>query len=143
MSFTVAYLLYAVLDVLCVGIGMGVPILAILLGFPVGWYIGRRAVRRGAPLEQSLRSVLLGALLTSLLTFAMMAALWGRTIVLLFDPKADLANFGIPQILYTPRASFIGWLVLMIFLSPFFQFLMSVLGGNLVLARTAKHNQQS
>jgi len=143
MSFTVAYLLYAVLDVLCVGIGMGVPIVAILLGFPVGWYVGRQTVARGASLEQSLRSVLLGALMTSLFTFAMMAVLWGRTIVLLFDPKADLANFGIPQILYTPRASFIGWLGLMIFLSPFFQFLMSVLGGNLALARIAEHNQQS
>jgi hypothetical protein len=134
MSFTVAYLLYAVLDVLCIGMGMGVPICSILLGFPVGWYVGRRAVARGRSLEDSLRSVLLGALMTSLFTFLMMAALWGRTIVLLFDPKADLVHFGIPQILYTPRASFIGWL----FLSPFFQFLMSVLGGNLALARRAR-----
>ena len=33
---------------------------------------------------------------------------------MLFDPTADLANFGIPQLLYEPLASFIGWLVLMI-----------------------------
>jgi hypothetical protein len=133
MSLRNAYLVYAFLDLLCIGMGMGVPICSILLGFPVGWYIGGRVVARGASLEEALRPVLVGALATSLLTFAAMAALWGRTIVLLFDPKADLAHFGIPQILYTPRASLIGWLVLMIFLSPVFQFLMSVLGGNLAL----------
>ncbi len=35
-----ALLLYAALDVICVGAGMGVPIFCILLGLPVGWWIG-------------------------------------------------------------------------------------------------------
>lgn len=33
------FVLYIALDVVCVGIGMGVPILAILLGLAVGWRI--------------------------------------------------------------------------------------------------------
>jgi hypothetical protein len=52
---------------------------------------------------------------------------------MLFDRAADLANFGIPMILYEPRASFIGWLLLMIFVSPFLQFLMTLFGAHLAL----------
>jgi hypothetical protein len=52
-----------------------------------------------------------------------------------FDPVADLANFGIPLILYDPTASFIGWLALMIVISPFLQFLMALFGAHLTLLR--------
>ncbi len=38
----VTFLIYILLDTMFVGIGMGVPIFPILLGFPVGWYITRR-----------------------------------------------------------------------------------------------------
>jgi len=44
-----------------------------------------------------------------------------------------LANFGIPLILYEPRASFIVWLILMIVISPFLQFLMTLFGAQLAL----------
>ncbi len=57
---------------------------------------------------------------------------------MLSDPAADLANFGIPPILYEPRASFIGWLVLMIAISPVLQLLMSLLGSHLALIRWAR-----
>ena len=30
---------YTAADVVCVGVGMGVPVFCILLGFPVGWLI--------------------------------------------------------------------------------------------------------
>jgi hypothetical protein len=52
---------------------------------------------------------------------------------LLFDPSADLVETGIPMILYEPKASLIGWLVLMIVLSPFLQFLMALFGAHLAL----------
>jgi hypothetical protein len=71
------------------------------------------------------------AALTSALTLFGMTLLWGRCVVLLFDPAADLLNFGIPQILYEPQASFIGWLVLMIAIAPFLQFLMTLFGSHL------------
>ncbi len=49
---------------------------------------------------------------------------------MLFDPSADLANFGIPLILFDPTASFVGWLALMIVISPFLQFLMTLFGAH-------------
>jgi hypothetical protein len=63
----------------------------------------------------------------------MMALLWGLCIPMLFDPTVDLASFGIPLILYEPKASFVGWLVLMIVISPFLQFLMTLFGSHLTV----------
>ncbi len=128
-----ALAIFAFLDVICVGLGMGVPIFCILFGLPVGWYIGRRIAIRSFDTRQLLSKMLLGAALTSAFTFVGMAVLWGRCIVMLFDPAADLANFGIPQILYEPVASFIGWLALMIVISPFLQLLMTLFGSHLTL----------
>jgi len=131
IGWTVA--VFAFLDILCVGLGMGVPILCILFGLPVGWYIARRVTTHALDVRQVLAAALRGAALTSAFTFVGMAALWGRCIVMLFDPAADLANFGIPMILYGPVASFVGWLVLMIVISPFLQFLMTLFGSYLTV----------
>lgn len=128
-----ALAIFAFLDLVCVGMGMGVPIFCILFGLPVGWYIARRITIRPCDTKQMLSKMLVGATLTSAFTFVGMALLWGRCIVMLFDPTADLVNFGIPQILYEPLASFIGWLVLMIVISPFLQLLMTLFGSHLTL----------
>lgn len=128
-----ALAIFAFLDIICVGLGMGVAIFCILFGLPVGWYIARRIAFRPFETRQMLSKMLLGAALTSAFTFAGMVVLWGRCIVMLFDPAADLVNFGIPQILYEPVASFIGWLVLMIVISPFLQFLMTLFGAHVTL----------
>jgi hypothetical protein len=128
-----ALAIFAFLDLVCVGLGMGVPIFCILFGFPVGWYIARRVITRGLRLVRMLGKVLGGAAVTSAFTFVVMALLWGGCVVMLFDPLADLANFGIPLILYEPRASFIGWLVLMIAVSPFLQLLMTLFGSHVTL----------
>jgi hypothetical protein len=42
-------------------------------------------------------------------------------------------NFGIPMILYDPRASFIGWMVLMIIISPVLQILTTVFSSTVRL----------
>ena len=128
-----ALALFGFLDILCVGMGMGVPIFCILFGLPVGWYIARRIRLGPLDLKQMLGQVLLGAALTSGLTLMMMLLLWGPSIAMLFDPGADLVNFGIPQILYEPVASFVGWMVLMIVISPVLQFLMTLFGSHLTL----------
>jgi hypothetical protein len=128
-----ALAIFALLDIVCVGLGMGVPIFCILFGLPVGWYIVRRIVTRPFNTRQMLNKMLLGAILTSAFTFVGMALLWGPWIALLFDPAANLANLGAPLILYEPVASFIGWLVLMIVISPFLQLLMTLLGSHLTL----------
>ena len=133
-----AWLIYALLDTIYVGLGMGVPFFTILFGFVVGWTIALRIGPEEQDIRVTLRKVLRCAALTSGFTLLLMAILWGRTIALLFDPAADLANFGIPMILYEPRASFIGWIVLMIFISPFLQFLMTVLGSVVTLSRRSR-----
>jgi hypothetical protein len=115
--------------------GMGVPIFNILFGFVVGWYVARRIVLTTTELRDILRKVLVYAAIASGITALGMAVLWGSTVVLLYDPTADLANFGIPMILYEPRASFIGWLVLVIAISPFLQLLMILFGAHLTLLR--------
>ena len=130
-----ALLIYLFLDVLCVGAGMGVPIFCIALGFPVGWYIGNRVSIENADLRAALRKTLTYAIITSAVTFVGMCLIWGRCVIMLFDPAADLVNFGIPQILYQPKASFIGWLVLMIFISPFLQLLMTLFGAHVAILR--------
>lgn len=125
--------IYAALDVVCIGMGMGVPIFCIVLGFPVGWYVARAWRYSGLGLPDVLKRSLLYASVTSGFTFLCMAAIWGRCLSMLFDPTADLANFGIPMILYEPIASFIGWLVLMILISPFLQLLTTLFGSHVTL----------
>jgi hypothetical protein len=49
----------------------------------------------------------------------------------MFHPVVNPGNMGLPLILYEPKASLIGWIVLMILLSPFAQFLMTLLGSYL------------
>ena len=125
--------IFAFLDLVCVGMGMGVPIFCILFGLPVGWYLAQRITASPQPVGQILGKVLVRAALTSAFTFVVMGLLWGPSVAMLFDPRADLANFGMPFILYEPRASFIGWLVLMIVISPFLQLLMTLFGSHLTL----------
>jgi len=128
-----AVLLYALLDLLCIGLGMGMPIFCLLFGLPVGWFIARKVSTEHQEVEKTLRDILKWASFTSGFTFLIMFAIWGWSVSLLFDPSAELANFGMPLLLYEPKASFIGWLVLMIFISPFLQLLMTVFGAHLTL----------
>jgi len=125
--------LFVVLDTVAVGMGMGVPFFCILFGFVVGWYVVRRLIVAGTDLPRMLNRVLFYAAATAAYTFMVLALLWGPTARMLFDPTADLANFGIPLILYEPLPSFIGWLVLMIVISPFLQLLTTLFGAHLTL----------
>ena len=133
-----ALLGYTTADVVCVGMGMGVPVFCILLGLPVGWLIVGHVTAGVSDVGAVLRKVLLFATVTAGVTLAGMAVIWGPCAAMLFDPGADLANFGIPLILYEPRASFIGWLVLMIVISPVLQLLTTLLGSHLALIRWAR-----
>lgn len=129
----IAFAAFIVLDVVCVGLGMGVPIFNIVLGFPVGWYVAARALRSSSDLGEVLKRTVVKATATSAVTFGMMALIWGNVAPMLFDPGADFVNFGIPMILYDPKVSFVGWLVLMIFISPFLQLLTSLFSSHLTL----------
>ena len=134
---TARYVLaYLAADTLCVGAGMGVPIFAILLGFVVGWLLPRVGAPAGSPGHPTRRAILRAAFLASFYTFLLMLIIWGPTIPILWDREADLANFGIPMILYEAKASFIGWEVLMIAISPFLQLLAIVFGADVRLMRS-------
>lgn len=125
--------LYLLLDTLCVGAGMGVPFFAILFGFVAGWFLAGWILARTRAARPVLRRILIGALLAAAVTLVGMAVIWARTAAMLFDPAADLANWGLPMILYEPRASFVGWLVLMIVISPALQALTALCGAHLRL----------
>lgn len=129
------FVIYLVIDALCISMGMGLPIFCILFGFLAGWLL----VSYLAPGIQSspllMRKVLNYSLIMAGSTFLGMVLLWGPAISWLTDPSRDLTNFGIPLILYEPEASFIGWLFLMIVISPFLQLLASLFSSYLALMR--------
>lgn len=128
-----AFLGFAAADTVCTGAGMGVPIFCILLGFPVGFASARGLVARSVTFRDLLGKVLRYAVLTSTFTFLLMVAIWGPVVTRLADPAFDVATWGIPLILYDPLASFVGWLVLMIVISPFLQLLTTLFGAHLTL----------
>lgn len=123
-----AIAIYALLDIVCTGMGMGVPIVCIFLGLPVGWYIAQRVTRGTQDTQMILQKMLSWAGLAATFTFVLMVLVWGSSVVMLSNSGTDLANYGEPLILYEPLASFIGWLVLMIVISPVLQFLMALFG---------------
>jgi len=115
------------------GIGTGVPLLNILFGFLAGWYAARRAQALYGDRKRILQKIFIYSLFCAGVSLVIMLAIWARTIPLLFDPAADIANFGHPMILYEPRMSFIGWLVLMIIISPILQLMASIFSAFITL----------
>ncbi len=112
---------YIVLDISAVGMGMGVPIFCIMLGFPFGWYAAKRARRLHPHMRNAMKAALSESLKASFITFVMMMVIWVPTISLLFRESFDPAQFGHSFILFDPFISFIGWQVLMIVISPVLQ----------------------
>jgi len=133
LNARIVLVIFIIIDLLCVGIGMGVPFFCILLGFPVGWYIARRVTVATESMKDIFKKVLIYAIITSVFTLVVMSIVWGITTPKLFNPNTDFQNLGIPLILYDPKASFIGWLVLMIFISPFLQLLTTIFASYVTL----------
>ena len=147
LSVGAALAVYVALDVVAIGMGMGVPIFCILLGFPAGWHAVRIAAARLGPERGPadlpppggvsvplLRRVFVYALVASSVTLLAMAVLWGWWgLAALFDPATDYVQLGMPLFLFEPKASFIGWLVLMIVVSPVLQLLAMVFGSHVAL----------
>lgn len=127
------FLLYLVADAICVGMGMGVPFFCILFGFGAGWVVSQRVTQRESDLPLVLRRILWLDVICAGITLVGMAILWLPFTSYLFDPSKDLANSGIPMILYTPLASFVGWMVLIVLISPFLQLLTSLFGSYVAL----------
>lgn len=139
IGFNKAFFIYIIIDLLFVGpFGMGVPFFSIILGFPIGWYLAKRIYRPGLDVKVLLNRIFRYGFATSGFTLILMLIIWGMFIPMLWKGNADFANFGIPMILYDPKASFVGWLVLMIFISPFIQFLTTIFAANITLIRADK-----
>ena len=135
--------IYVILDTICVGMGLGVPIFCILFGFIVGWYCVYYNSQTIGQMRVVIWQVLLYATITAMVTLLGMLIIWGPMIAALFDPRKDLAQTGIPMILYEPSASFIGWLILMIVISPVLQLLTTVFGSYLALFKCQNLNVES
>jgi hypothetical protein len=130
-------ILIALANVFAVGLGMGVPFFAILLGFPVGWWLVRRFQRAAGPAgldpATGLRQLLVWGAGLAGVTLLLALVIWSPQIPNALDSAFDTTSFGIPLILYTPHASMIGWLVLMIVVSPVLQWMAVLTGGALAL----------
>ena len=136
MNLKIAFSLFFILNLLCIGAGMGVPIFCILFGFVVGWYIAARLSEGGKSTGTVFREVFRYAVICSAVTFILMISLWGPFCLDgLTTPGYNYKNTGIPLILFDPRWSFIGWMVLMIIVSPFLQLLTIIFASFLRLKR--------
>ncbi len=133
LKLKTVFLLFVVLDMICMGMGMGVPIFNIVFGFLVGWYIARRISLNPNEMKDIFKELLLYSCITACVTLVGMILIWGWSITILQASDEEIVNFGLPLILYTPRASLIGWLILMILISPFLQLLTTIFAGNLTL----------
>jgi hypothetical protein len=122
-KFVISLLVYCLADIITIGMGMGVPIFSILFGFIIGWLIPKLFSSEKTEIVDLLRKCIYGAIFASLFTLLIMMLLWGTAAKLLLNPNSDYINFGIPMILYEPKTSFIGWMILMVFISPFLQLL--------------------
>lgn len=135
LNVKIVVALYILIDIICAGAGMGVPIFCILSGFPLGWYIAKRIFLLTGHSASTNSRILKYSLLAATFTFLMMLIVWGFAILQFFDPSFDFKNFGHPFILYDPEISFYGWLVLMILISPFLQLLATIFAAFVSLAR--------
>ena len=138
------YIVIGLLDVFSIGLGMGVPVLAIVYGAVVGWWLVRRGpgvLPEAVPVpsgpsgsRRALRTLLGQSAALATVSLAVLLVVWGPLAVAVLYPGFDAAGAGMPLILPTPRASLIAWLVLMIVVSPLLQFGATVGGGALALA---------
>ncbi len=133
-----AYVIFIGLDTICVGMGMGVPIFCIFFGFVVGWYIARAAILRTGKTDKVIATFLPNAVATASYTFVLMVLIWGVWFMSSLGSNLDYANSGIPMILFEPEASFIGWELLMICISPILQVLTTLFGAHIILLRWLK-----
>ena len=140
IKFWILIIISLLIFVFASGIGMGVPIINIFLGFVVGWYSAMRVCILYESINKRFSKILFYGLFCSGITFILMIAIWGKTIPMLFNPLSDFENFGHPFILYDPKLSYIGWLVLMIIISPFLQLMATIFSAFITLKLTSKKN---
>ena len=137
------FIWYIPICIVATGIGMGVPIFNILLGIPVGFYLSKIvSSRSNNSFTDIISSSLKFSTSTAFITFLLMAIIWLPTTTILINPDIDIENFGIPMIMFNPLPSFFAWIILMVFISPALQFLLTFFVIQLILYNKNKINQQ-
>jgi hypothetical protein len=135
------FIWYIPICIVATGMGMGVPVFNILLGIPVGFYLSKIvSSRSNNSFTEIVSSSLKFSTATAFITFLLMAIIWLPTIIILFDHSIDIMNFGIPMIMFNPLPSFIAWIILMVFISPALQFLLTFFVIHLILYNKMKIN---
>ena len=123
-------------DLLGVWLGMGVPIFNIMFGFLIGSYLFNFFSKNDN--KNCSRLIFKYGLLGAILSFSLLFVIWWPYIIKLFDQSYNYLNNGIPLILYTPKASFIGWLILMLFISPALQLMATLFSAYLKIMAKEK-----
>jgi hypothetical protein len=126
------YLLSIFINGTLVGAGMGVPIFCILMGAPYGFLVVCKTLKKESQTERHYHfysRLLKASAILALTTSIFMIIIWMPWVIRSFDPGFDYKNTGMPLILYTLKASFWGWITLMIVISPLLQFMTSVSAG--------------
>ena len=126
LDISIILVMYILLDAFFIACGMGVPVFNIIFGFYIGRYIVRRASINTRSFTEIYRKTTLYALITSAATFIGMLLIWTPKALLLTNPETNYEKVGVPMILFDPKASFLAWLFLMIFIAPFLQLLTTI-----------------
>lgn len=134
----VALIAFCLADVFAIGLGMGVPVFAVALGFVAGWWVARRALAEGSELRDAVRRVLAWGLALAGTSLAALLLTWGPQIGTVLDPAVSATNWGIPLVLYTSQASKIGWFVLMVAISPVLEFMAVAAAGMVTLGMSRR-----
>jgi hypothetical protein len=142
------YIVIALIDVFAIGIGLSLPILAVLYGFGVGWWLVRRGPHvlpeslpetGGPAVERArIRSLLAHAAALAVVTLVVLVFVWAGAIPVFLDPAVDAAELGVPLLLWASQPSKIAWLVLLFVAGPLAQFMAVVTAGTLAFARTPR-----
>jgi len=123
------YLVSILINGVCVGAGMGVPIFCIIMGAPYGFLVANKMIKKELQTNRHhhfYSGILKASALLALSTLVFMLIIWIPWVLRSFAPGFDYKNTGMPLILYTLKASFWGWITLMIVISPILQFMTSI-----------------
>ena len=126
------YLISILINGVLVGTGMGVPIFCIIMGAPYGFLVVMKMLKKEMRTNihhHYYYGILKSSAVLALSTFIFMIIIWMPWVIKSFAPGFEYKNTGMPLILYTLKASFWGWITLMIVISPILQFMTSVSAG--------------
>jgi len=126
------YLISILINGFLVGAGMGVPIFCILMGVPYGFLVVNKIFKKESQTHRHYHfysGIIKASAILALSTFVFMIIIWIPWVIKSFAPGFDYKTTGMPLILYTLKASFWGWMTLMIIISPLLQFMTSISTG--------------